>query len=132
MSISACSNTVTQIHPEEVEDFDGSRELMQRGGTGRGCITAHLRSSEILYLLSTVVVYYFVFCFFKVAGRSYDLEFDFNLEQEFVKNSGLYVFHETESQADKEMYSAERREAVREKKALSPSGFSTCICDRFY
>lgn len=94
---------------------------------GQGKAASQHISDPLRYCIcsvtGTIIVCFFVFGFLKVAGRSYD----FNLEQVFVNNSGLYVFHETESQADKEMNSAERRETVGENKALSLSRFPTCI-----
>lgn len=63
-----CDQMMWQTQPEEVEDFDGSCGLRQRGGTGRGCITQS-RSYFLLYYIffyiclvtSTVIVLFFVF-----------------------------------------------------------------------
>lgn len=63
-----CDQMMWQIQPEEVEDFDGSCGLRQRGGTSRGCITQSQYYFLLYYIFfyiclvtSTVIVLFYVF-----------------------------------------------------------------------
>lgn len=100
------------------------------------CILPQFVTSAVIVLL---------FCSLLSQSSSYDLDFDFNLEQEFVNNSGLYVFQRLDLKLTQRFIKfgchfttvkvqficwmwtqAERGETVGENKALSPSEFHTC------
>lgn len=93
ISICACCWWCGTDYPEEVEDFDGSCELTQRGcGPARGCVSTASGCLDLryaifllcectLHICSVTICSPFCVCFFlKMEGSSYDLQLRVNLE----------------------------------------------------